>query len=387
MKQLVILLVFFNVSIVLGQEAIFSSTEITSPTINEDHSVTFQIKAADANELFIMGDWLPKENNKVKPIPMVKDTNGIWTYTSTPITSDLHTYNIIIDGLITTDPNNAFVMRDVSSIMNFFLIPGGNTDYYKINDVAHGSVTKRWYFSKGLDKNRRLSVYTPPGYEQNALKYPILYLLHGAGGDEEAWLSLGRLSQILDNLIAQGKIKPMIVVMPNGNVIQQAAPGEGAEGYYKPQFMLPKTMDGTYIATFNDIMEFIDNNYSVKKGKENTAIAGLSMGGFHTLHISRFYSDTFDYIGLFSPAILPLKDTNSPVFSSIDKTLVAQYNSGYKLYWIGIGKEDFLYNHVNNYRSKLDSLEIPYEYYESEGGHTWKNWRDYLLMFLPKLFK
>jgi enterochelin esterase family protein len=256
-----------------------------------------------------------------------------------------------------------------------------------VNDIPHGSLTRRWYNSPGLDKDRRITIYTPPGYEKSKDKYPVLYLLHGAGGDEEAWITLGRATQIMDNLIAKGKAKPIIVVIPNGNVSQQAAPGEGPRGFYKPQFMVPGTMDGTYEESFMDIINFVEGNYRVKAEKSFRAVAGLSMGGFHSLHISRYYPNTFDYVGLFSPAIMPREEVKSKVYEDIDGTLKKQMDNGYKLYWIGIGKTDFLYQNVVDYRKKLDDLGMQYKYRESEGGHIWKNWRIYLSEFVPQLFE
>ena len=183
-------------------------------------------------------------------------------------------------------------------------------------------------------------------------------------------MTLGRASQILDNLIATGKAKPMIVVMPNGNVAQEAAPGESSKGFYKPNFNLPHTMDGQMEETFTEIVNFIDNNYRTIKNKSGRAIAGLSMGGFHSLHISRYYPNTFDYIGLFSAAIKPNERTQSKVYANIESTLQKQKNNGYKLYWIGIGKDDFLYKANTEYRSELDKIGMKYTYRESEGGHT-----------------
>jgi enterochelin esterase family protein len=234
---------------------------------------------------------------------------------------------------------------------------------------------------------RRITIYTPPGYENSKEKYPVLYLLHGAGGDEEAWMELGRASQIMDNLVAEGSIKPMIVVMPNGNVSQQAAPGEGPRGFFKPQFMVPGTMNGAYEESFVDIVDFVEKSYRVKADKASRAIAGLSMGGFHSLHISRYYPNTFDYVGLFSPAILPAQNPVTNIYEDIDGTLRAQMENGYSLYWIAIGKTDFLYKNVVEYRQKLDAMGMEYTYRESEGGHIWKNWRVYLTEFAPLLFK
>ncbi|GLB49650.1 esterase [Neptunitalea lumnitzerae] len=385
MKHICSALLFFVVCSLTAQEAIFSAAAVNSPKVNADNTVTFYLKNNTASKIQLVGDWLPKTDNVTIPVDLVK-TNDLWKYTTKALSPELHTYNFVIDGVKTTDPGNPFVIRDVSSLMNVFFIKGGNADYYVVNDVPHGTITKQWYYSESLDMNRRLSVYTPPGYENSKNDYPVLYLLHGAGGDEEAWLALGRASQILDNLIAEGKVKPMVVVMPNGNVIQQAAPGEGVKGYYTPQFMMPKTMEGTFEASFKDIMAFIEANYRIKKGKKNTGIAGLSMGGYHSLHISRYYENTFDYVGLFSPATLPTKDKHSDVYNNIEETLKTQKENKYQLYWIGIGKEDFLFKNVIDFRNTLDSIGMTYEYHESEGGHEWKNWRDYLVLFLPKLF-
>lgn len=234
---------------------------------------------------------------------------------------------------------------------------------------------------------RRITIYTPPGYETSKVKYPVLYLLHGMGGDEEAWMALGRESQILDNLIASGKAKPMIVVMPNGNVSQEAAPGESGKGFSKPEMQLPNTMDGKMEETFMDIVTFVESSYRVQKNKAGRAIAGLSMGGFHSLHISRYYPNTFDYIGLFSPVIMPDAKVTSKIYSDFDGTLVKQKDDKYKLYWISIGKDDFLYKQVADFRTKLDGIGMPYIYRESEGGHIWRNWRVYLSEFAPQLFK
>lgn len=357
--------------------------EVTSPEINADKTVTFRLIAPGANKVELQGDVI-KANGTAA---MTKQADGVWTYTTAPLPSELYSYSFIVDGLKTRDPNNVYQIRDVASVVNVLIVGGGKADNYLVGNVPHGTVAKRWYNSPGNGKERRLTIYTPPGYEQSKEKYPVLYLLHGMGGDEEAWPALGRTAQILDNLIAQGKAKPMLVVMPNGNVAQQAAPGEDAQGLYKPTFQLPNTMDGKMESTFPDIIKFVESNYRVNANRGQRAIAGLSMGGYHSLHISRFYPKTFDYVGLFSPAIMPSPDVVSPVYENFDASLKAQFNNGPKLYWIAIGKTDFLYKAVSDYRSTLDAMGAKYAYVESEGGHTWSNWRDYLALFVPQLFK
>jgi len=370
-----------------AQQSLFGGEQIVSPEIHDDNSVTFRVNAPDAGEVKLSGEWMPSEGWTPGSVAMQKGENGVWSFTTEPLEPELYSYSFNIDGFRTTDPNNPFIVRDVASVMNIFIVGGEQADLYKVNDIPHGTVAHRWYDSPGLKMDRRITIYTPPGYENSTEKYPVLYLLHGAGGDEEAWITLGRTAQIMDNLIAQGKAKPMIVVMPNGNVIQDAAPGEGSAGFYKPQFMVPKTMDGTYEASFPDIIKFVESNYRVKAEKANRAIAGLSMGGFHSLHISRYYPNTFDYVGLFSAAILPNQDVSHEVYQNFDSTLKNQMENGYKLYWIGMGKTDFLYDSGKQYRVKLDSMGMKYTYRESEGGHIWRNWRIYLSEFLPLLFQ
>jgi enterochelin esterase-like enzyme len=396
LQFLIISLLILSVSInTQAQQALWGAPQIVSPEINSDKTVTFRIQAPNADSVQITGDFLPPQKIKTpygdfdSPgiANLKKDDKGIWSFTSQPLGSDLYLYNVIIDGFKTTDPNNVYMIRDVSSVFNIFITGGGKGDLYTVNKVPHGTVTRRWYDSPGNGMARRITIYTPPGYESTNEKYPVFYLLHGMGGDEEAWIALGRTSQILDNLIAQGKAKPMIVVMTNGNVAQEAAPGESCLGLQKPGMMLPNTMDGKFEETFPDVIKFIESNYRVKADKADRAIAGLSMGGFHSLHISRYYPNTFDYVGLFSAAILPDNKVTSKVYDNLDGTLQTHMKNGYKLYWIGIGKADFLYKNVTDYRAKLDGMGMKYTYFETEGGHTWTNWRVYLSQFAPLLFK
>lgn len=384
--QLTIILYLMAVISSFAQQSLGTPQNINSPEIHQDNTVTFRVHAPEAREVKLSGDWMPSEGWIPGAVSMEKGENGIWSLTTNALDPELYSYWFLIDGFRTTDPNNPFIVRDVASVMNIFIIGGEQADLYKVNDVPHGTVARRWYHSPALGKNRRMTVYTPAGYENSRGNYPVLYLLHGAGGDEEAWITLGRTAQIMDNLIAEGKASPMIVVMPNGNVSQSAAPGEGLRGYYKPQFMVPNTMDGNYEASFPDIIRFVEENYRIDAKKESRAIAGLSMGGFHSLHISRYYPNTFDFVGLFSAAILPNQNISHEVYHDIEGTLKKQKENGYQLYWIGMGKTDFLYEPGKQHRELLDRLDFEYTYRESEGGHIWKNWRIYLSEFVPLLF-
>ena len=379
-----------------AQEALWGGSTIISPQINGESSVTFRLAAPNAGKVEITGDFLPRQTIETAmgemEIPGVaslnKGANGVWEFTSASLAPELYNYNFLVDGLKITDPSNVYQIRDVSSIFNIFIIPGEQADLYKVNNVSHGSVTRRWYNSPALGMDRRMTIYTPPGYENSNQDYPVLYLLHGMGGDEEAWIALGRTAQIMDNLIAEGKAKPMIVVMTNGNAIQEAAPGESSLGFaQQPTMQLPKTMEGSFETAFPDVVDFIESNYRVKKNKADRAISGLSMGGFHSLNISREYPDLFDYVGLFSAAITPFEQTDSPIYKNADEKLKVQFEKNPKLYWIAIGKDDFLYNANVDYRKKLDANGYKYVYFENEEGHIWKNWRIYLSKFAPMIFQ
>lgn len=306
-----------------AQEAIWGVNSLISPEVHPDNTVTFRFKAPKAVKVQVVGDFIKDRNADGYRIADLKEGDkGIWEFTTGKLDSELYSYCFIVDGLQVTDPLNVYMNRDVNSVNNIFIVKGGKGDLYSVNDVPHGTVSKVWYDSPTLGMKRRMTVYTPAGYENNSkTKYPVFYLLHGRGGDEEAWMDLGRASQILDNLIAQGKAKPMIVVMTNGNVSQEAAPGQTSQGLVPPNANLPKTMEGSFETSFPDVVKYIDNHYRTIRKKEGRAIAGLSMGGFHSLHISMQYPDMFDYVGLFSSAIMPHEGVSSPVYENIDEKL------------------------------------------------------------------
>lgn len=375
-----------------AQQALWGTAPVVSPEIHDNNTVTFRFKAPKAVRVQLTGDFLPVQKNAKFEAPGIVDLKegqeGVWEYTTPePLKPELYSYSLIVDGLRMNDPANVYLIRDVSTLTNVFIIGGDRADFYKVNPVPHGTVSRIWYDSPALGLERRMTVYTPAGYETSGKRYPVLYLLHGMGGDEEAWISLGRTAQILDNLIAQGKAKPMIVVMPNGNASQEAAPGESSRGMVPPTMQLPKTMEGSYEQAFPEIVKFIDKNYRTIKSKSGRAIAGLSMGGFHSLHIFKQYPDMFNYIGLFSAAIMPNKEVSSPIYENMEGKLKVQFDKNPALYWIAIGKTDFLYKANEEYRKLLDEKGYKYTYYESDEGHIWKNWRIYLTEFVPMLFR
>lgn len=379
-----------------AQQALWGGAPVVSPEIHDNNTVTFRLKAPKAVKVQITGDFLPTQKVKTPfgefdapgTVDLKENKEGVWEYTTPePLAPELYGYSFLVDGLRMMDPANVYMIRDVATVTNVFIIGGDRADLYKVNKVPHGTVSRMWYNSPTLGMERRLTVYTPAGYETSGKRYPVFYLLHGMGGDEEAWIALGRTSQILDNLIAQGKAKPMIVVMTNGNAAQEAAPGESSLGFAAPSMNQPKTMEGSFETAFPDVVKFVDKNFRTVANKKNRAIAGLSMGGFHSLHISKQYPDMFDYVGLFSAAILPNKDVKSPVYDNFDAKLKTQFAKKPALYYIAIGNKDFLYQANTDYRKMLDEKGYKYEYYETGEGHIWKNWRIYLTEFAPKLFK
>jgi len=351
---------------------------------NKDNSVKFVYKSDDAKEVYLFGSWLDWGTERPMHVKMRKDQFGNWNYEEKNLPSDMHSYYFEVDGRKVLDPFNPRVIRDMNEVYNTFINFGDQANLYKPAEVPRGNVEQVWYPSNTRNKSRRMSIYTPSGYRESKNKLPVLYLLHGMGGDETSWLTLGRLAFIMDNLIAQGKIKPMLVVMPNGHTQNTAAPD------ISTQILVLNHPSGDLGSAemennFPEIIQYIEKNYRVKKDKANRAIAGLSMGGSHTLFISSLYPNTFDYIGLFSAAFR-IKDSKEKVYTEFDKNLAIQKKNGYKLYWIGMGKTDFLYKTGEEFRKKLDDTGLKYTYVESEGGHTWSNWRKYLVEFLPQLF-
>ena len=333
-----------------------------------------------------------------KSFPMTSQSNGLWSYTTDELEPELYLYSYRVDGQRMLDPANSYVSRDISTLSNYFIVSHEKGDrgwLYQVNAVPHGRVEKVWYDSPQLGMKRRMTVYLPAAYDGKR-RFPVLYLLHGHGGDEEAWPELGRATQIMDNLIALGKAEPMIVVMPNGNPNLPAAPGQWEAGNYVPNgnaFSEIKPVK-SFPESFMDVVNFIDSNYKTVKKRAGRAVCGLSMGGGHTHDIALRFPDTFNYFGLFSAAPrVNGQFAHSGFYNHIQSSASYQqqserlFASHPKLYWIGIGKDDFLYQTNLDLRRFLDEKGYTYEYYESLGGHVWANWRIYLSMFAEKLFK
>ncbi len=374
MKQLILSVMTLAALTATSQEEIRTSA-LNGPVIDSNGNVTLSITAPHADRVTLQLDGR-------QDTLMTRGNDGAWTVT-TNVKPGVYRYLMIVDGVPTLDPNNVYTMRDVNTVKNLLVVDNAaHTMALADHDVPHGTVSMVSYDSPTIGVTRRMSVYTPPGYESNRSRYPVLYLLHGSGGDETAWLEQGRAAQVLDNMIASGDIRPMIVVMPNGHTDTPSA----YTPMVQPRFEHQQWMEGTFERSFDDIVTFVDKTYRTKPDSRHRAIAGLSMGGYHSLYISANNPDKFAYVGLFSAAVTPRNNGGDDIYGDIETKLKNQARKRPALYWIGIGKDDFLYEDNVKLRVLLKNARMRYAYHESEGGHSWANWRAYLQIFLPQLF-
>jgi enterochelin esterase family protein len=382
--------------------------------VQPDGKVTFNLLAPGANVVTVSGDY-PIGRNAA----MSKDDQGVWSVTFGPLRKDFYAYQFTVDGVSTLDPQNIFITRDGTRYMNWAVVPGPDPSNYQINDVPHGQVSEFWYPSPTLKMTRRMTVYTPPGYETGKDRYPVFYLLHGGGGDEEAWSDMGRAPEIFDNLIAQGKMLPMIVVMGNGNIWQASSPNSltatpnGMESPASPvkgvdSFSSVLTLYPDSIA--HDMIPFVDQNFRTKADRDNRAIAGLSMGGAQTAHTALTNLDKFSWVGLFSSAIPLLPGVHATIPIPADATkrrgpglgevidpvkFVQHYpvvgpelNNRLHLLYLGVGKSDGLVESDDSIRKMLDEHGVKYVTYDlPDYGHDWNFWRLALENFSERLFK
>ena len=368
---------------------------LISPEIKASNEVIFRLKAPSATSVKLSGNWMPMVANangqgaSRQLVEMTKDQAGVWTVNVQALAPELYGYTFIVDGVTTLDPSNLKVARDGTFRTESLLyVNGPASDLYWAKTGPKGSVHQVWYDSKSLKLTRRMQIYTPPGYEDSKESYPVLYLLHGGGGDEEAWPTLGVAPHILDNLINSGQAKPMIVVMTNGNPNQAAA---NVITPVIPMSDLPVGGMGSMLfekSLVADVIPYIENHFRVKKNKESRALTGLSMGGLQTINTTFEHPNLFNYIGVMSMGYADLSRFGVKVDASQrDQQIEALKKANPALYWIACGKDDFLIESVVTMRKKLDEHAFRYVYRESEGGHTWTNWRIYLTEFAKMIFK
>lgn len=368
--------------------------EIVSPEISANSQVTFRAYSENARSISLEGSWMGfGETSEMK-----KNDEGVWSLTVGPLEPSMYHYNLVIDGIRAIDPRNPRAMRDGTRYASTLTVPGEGAEVFEVNDVPHGSLTKVWYESATLDLTRRMYVYTPPGYEESNDAYPVLYLLHGGGGDEDAWTSLGRANYILDNRIAEGRARPMIIVMTNGNANQTASVTDWSDEPDTSQGMFPgsdrseqeiiDSMTAFPKSLVNDVVPYVEKHFRVISDSNSRAIAGLSMGCLQTQIITMTNPGMFQYIGCFSLGL----HFNEPFNVISNSVLIPAYDEHLKtmdneLFYVGCGTEDFVYEGVQTLRQKFDEHDFDYIYNETGGGHTWSNWRDYLADFAPRLFK
>jgi enterochelin esterase family protein len=356
---------------------------LKSTEVSADHKVTFRIYAPKANDVSISGDF--GTGGK-----LAKDEKGVWSITVGPLTPDFYSYIFTVDGVRTVDPKNAMVKPGISSLDSVFLVPGVEAEFEGTRDVPHGEVRIDWYRSGTLDALRSMHVYTPPGYEGGTEQYPVLYLLHGGGDDDAGWSTIGRAGFILDNLLAEKKAVPMIVVMPNGSLPRPAnlppfTPGTtpSPEARAAMEAAQARFVD----ELLKEVVPFVEQHYRVHTGRESRAIAGLSMGGGQTLRVVMTHPDAFAYAGVWSAGLgrgnpADFEKRNESFFKAAD-----QVNKTLKLFSISVGDKDFTFNGSKSLAELLEKHKIKHVLNISGGGHTWINWRHYLSEFAPKLFR
>jgi enterochelin esterase-like enzyme len=348
----------FSAIVSLAQRA----PSISSPQVNADNTVTFRYFSRTAQKVSLSGEFLTANQ------PMTKDTSGVWSITVGPIKPDIYPYAFWVDSVNVADPNNTYIFANERFKRSIVEIPGNTPLVHSLQNVPHGKISYRYYNSKTLGTTRQLLVYTPPGFNPNSkVKYPVLYLIHGGSDTEETWTKVGRANLIADNLIAQGKAKPMIIVMPYGNV----RPSTVADGFTKDMI--------------SDIIPFIESNYPVLTDSKNRAVAGFSVGGGQTLNIGMTNTDKFAYVFSYAPFTqTPEWQRNFGASYSPNASLV---NNQMKLFTISVGTEDFLYESVKQNIAMYEGKGIKLKSYIVPGGHTWMNCKLFLATSLQEVFK
>ena len=340
------------------------------PQILADNRVIFHVKAPDAQKVQI---------DLGKKYDMVKDTSGYWNVTTDSISEGFHYYSLIIDGVAVADPASE-TFYGMGRMASGIEIPFTGGRYYALTNVPHGDIRIKNYFSAVTNSWRQLYIYTPPGYDENTdTKYPVLYIIHGGGEDETGWATQGKANLILDNLIADGKAKPMLIVMPDANISSGGFSTDAIENGMK---VFEREMKQA-------VIPFVEKNYRAKADANSRALAGLSMGGLNTLYTGINNTDMFAYLGVFSSGwILPMLSKTADAQYDFMKNNTDKINSNLKTFWISEGgPEDIAYKNGQIMLGKLDELKIKHTYYEYPGGHTWPVWRNNLYNFAPLLFK
>ncbi len=344
---------------------------VISPEVHPDRRVTFRLRAPNAKEVSVSGEW-----GKDKKA-MSRDEEGLWSVTTEALEPDLYGYSFSVDGLQMLDPGNSSVKPMRSPRTSVLEVPGNSPSLHDFQPVPHGTVRIHSYQSKSLGKKRGLYVYTPPLYDQTTTRYPVLYLFHGSGDNEATWTALGRAHLILDNLLAQRKAKPMVIVMMDGHAAPPVSPTSGAAG----TDMRSRNIEYFERDLLEDVVPFVESNYRVRNDRSERAIAGLSMGGGQSLTIGLNHLELFAWVGGFSSSVPNPETALTKVLADPQGT-----NGKLKLLWIACGKEDFLLKNNEQLTELLKTKGIEHAFLRTEGNHSWPVWRRYLAEFVPLLF-
>ncbi|HEY6502603.1 MAG TPA: alpha/beta hydrolase-fold protein [Chitinophagaceae bacterium] len=357
MKRILYISILFSAAVSIQAQR---PPAISSPDVNPDHSITFRYYSRKAKQVSVSGEFL------TAPVAMTKDTSGIWSVTVPPVKPDIYPYSFWVDSLQVADPNNTYIFANERFKRSIVNVPGDQPLIHSLQNVPHGKISYRYYKSSTLGTTRALLIYTPPGFSTNEkTKYPVLYLIHGGSDTEETWTKVGRANLIADNLIAKGLAKPMIIVMPYGNV--------------RPKPMPDFTKD-----VINDIIPFVEANYPVLTDSKDRAVAGFSVGGGQTLNIGLTNTDKFAYICSYAPFTATEEFQKNFTTWSPDAD---KMNKQVKLLTISVGTEDFLYESVKKNIAMFEEKKIRLKSYIVPGGHTWMNCKQYLATTLQEIFQ
>lgn len=371
--HLMIIMLFMVTPNILNAQGQQGQPPLISPEVSDAGTITFRIMAPNADTVKLSSSDIP---DSMGGFLMNKKESGVWEFTTDVLVPGAYRYNFNVDGVSVADPINPLTSESNLNSWSLVVLPGD--ELMDTKDVPHGAVSEVTYYSETLGKFRRMHVYTPPGYENNSKKYPVFYLLHGAWDSDDSWTTVGRAGIIIDNLIEKGEAVPMVVVMPAGHT---APINQGGFNM------------GSFVDDFNNhIKPYVESHYRVKTDRKNTAMAGLSMGGAHTLDIAIPNLKDYAYIGVFSSGVFSLgrPDQNQgPKYDEVNKAVLgdAELKKGLKVFWFGTGKDDFLVQTTRNTVQLFKDHGFDVVYDETEGAHTWLVWRDYLIDFTPKLFK